>query len=132
MLGEYMIVGIGTDFVNQKRIAKILARFGQRFVVRILAPSERHRYEQSTQKAAFLAKRFAVKEASAKALGWGFRGGVGFQDFTVTNSPEGQPQVHLSGQAEKRAAALGVTNIQVSISDESTHALAFVVLEGLL
>ena len=91
-----MVIGIGTDIVEIARIADVLDRQGDAFVQRILTHSEQKQYQASKQKAAFLAKRFAAKEAVAKALGTGIGSGVSFQDMTISNDEKGAPSVSLS------------------------------------
>lgn len=122
------IVGIGTDLVHIPRIEQIYARFGARFADRILHPDERTEFNQSKQPVSFLAKRFAAKEALAKALGTGIAHGVQFHDFIIRKDARGQPQVTLEGGAKRHAAQHPVTAVHLSISDEREYALAFVVL----
>lgn len=125
-----MIVGIGTDLVDIDRIARVLERFGNRFSDRILDHDERCICSASATPARFLAKRFAAKEAAAKALGRGMAEGISWQDFGVLNDARGAPQLHLDGAARRLAAELGVTAMHISISDETRHAIAFVVMES--
>lgn len=122
------IAGIGTDLVYIPRITKLLTRFSVRFPERILHPDERAEYAQSNQKAAFLAKRFAAKEALAKALGTGIARGVQFHDFIIHKDQLGRPQVKLLGIAKQFADSAGIYNIQLSITDERKYAMAFAVL----
>ena len=122
------IVGIGADVVDTVRIRAIWERHGQRFVSRILTMAERTQW--NGLEAGFLARRFAVKEAAAKALGSGIASGVTFHDMELDHEPSGRPILRLQGAAWRRGKALGVTSVHVSVSDEKTLALAFVVLES--
>lgn len=121
-----MILGVGTDIVAIPRVAKVLQRFPQRFTDKILAPIE----QRETMDAAYVAKRFAAKEAALKALGTGLRGGIQWTDLQVLNDALGKPQLKLQGAAAALAAQRGVTQLHVSLSDERDYALAFVILEG--
>ena len=94
-----MIVGIGTDLVDIRRIERTIARHGDRFLDRIFTATERRLAERRANPAATYAKRFAAKEACAKALGTGFRNGVFFRDLGVVNLPSGRPTIELSGAA---------------------------------
>ena len=124
-----MIVGIGTDLVEIARIAASLDKLGLRFARRILAEAELQAFEESQQQAAFLAKRFAVKEATGKALGSGIGEGVNWAHIEVLHNELGAPQLALHAKALERAQALGARRWHVSISDEAGLAQAFVVLE---
>ena len=125
-----MIAGIGVDMVRIQRLEASLARFGDRFAARVLSGEEMHRYEQAVNKPAWLAKRFAAKEAVAKALGTGMRAGVHFRQISVARKRSGAPRIELSGAAKQRAETLGVGAIHISISDEAEYAVAFVVLDS--
>lgn len=124
------VAGIGTDLVEIARLERALERHGQRFGERILGPEEREEWRRRDRSPRFLAKRFAAKEAAAKALGTGFRDGIRFADIQVDHDALGKPQLRLAGAAAARAAALGVVRSAISISDERQYALAFVVLES--
>src|SRR5258706_7100603 len=117
-----MILGIGSDLIDIRRIEKSLGRWGKRFIERCFTETERRRSEGRRERAASYAKRFAAKEACAKALGTGFRGGVFWRDMGVVNLPGGRPTLELTGGAAKRLAELlppGMTaRIDVSITDE--------------
>ncbi len=130
-----MIIGIGTDLVDIRRIEKTIARFGERFLDRIFTPKERARAERRAQRDATYAKRFAAKEACAKALGTGFRRGVFFRDIGVTNLPSGQPTLQLTGGAAKRLSDLtppgSVCRIDLALTDDWPIAQAFVVISAL-
>ena len=101
-----MILGVGTDLIDIRRIERTLERFGERFVDRVFTAAERARAERRFDRAAAYAKRYAAKEACAKALGTGFRQGVYWRDIGVDNRPSGQPLLHLTGGAAARLAAL--------------------------
>lgn len=125
------IIGIGTDIVSVTRIKKIWDRYGAAFARHILSKKELEAFTQVTNPIGFLAKRFAAKEAVAKALGTGFRPhGVLLTDIEVFNDLLGKPQLHFTGGAEREMNRLGVEESQLSLSDEKEFALAFVVLIG--
>lgn len=124
-----MIVGIGVDVVDVERVRRIHARFGPRFAARVLAAWEHDGCSRAADPAAVLAKRFAVKEAAAKALGTGVGRGVAFGDIGVVHDASGAPALRLAGGAAARAAQLDVRRSHVSVSDERSLAIALVVLE---
>jgi holo-[acyl-carrier protein] synthase len=124
-----MIYGVGTDLVSVKRIEDALFRFGDRFLHRILTEAEVAEYAQTAQPARFLAKRFAAKEAFSKAFGTGIGGDVGWHDVAVGHDAHGKPLIRLSDPLAARAQYVGISGSHISLSDESEHALAFVVLE---
>jgi len=124
-----MIFGIGTDIVRIPRMADNLARYGERFAARILTGVELAAFTDSAQQAAFLAKRFAAKEAAAKALGTGFRDGLGLRDIGVANDVLGKPLLAFSERAQKMLQKQGVGSSHLSLSDDSEYAIAYVVLE---
>lgn len=130
-----MIIGIGTDLCDINRIAQSLERFGERFVHRCFTEVERRRAEGRAGAAATYAKRFAAKEACAKALGTGIRDGVAWRDMGVVNLPSGKPTMALTGGAASRLAALmppgHVPLIHLAITDEHPLAQAFVVIEAI-
>ena len=130
-----MIVGIGSDLCDIHRVEESLQRFGERFTQRCFTPLEREKSEGRANRAASYAKRFAAKEACAKALGTGIRHGVFWHDMGVVNLPGGKPTMQLSGGAAKRLAALvpadHVAVIHLTITDELPLALAVVVIEAL-
>jgi holo-[acyl-carrier protein] synthase len=128
-----VIYGIGTDLVEIGRIAAAVERFGERFVERILGPNERARYEERRARSvrrglAFLATRFAAKEAVSKAIGLGLRSPMTWRAVEIVNAPSGQPQVvaHEALVAYLQARRL---RLSVSVTDEETMAMAFVVAE---
>lgn len=121
-----MIFGIGTDIVSVGRIRDALERHGERFARRILADSELEAYRRATHPENFLAKRFAAKEAAAKAFGTGFRDGLNMRDIAVVNDKKGKPELQFSGRASVLSDELGVGRHYLSLSDEREHAIAFV------
>ncbi|KXF80170.1 holo-ACP synthase [Enterovibrio coralii] len=124
------VVGLGTDIAEIGRFDTIIARkTGDAFAERVLTSSELEKYQQTKQKARYLAKRFAVKEAASKALGTGIACGVTFHDFEVTNDERGKPLLTLSGVAKQMADSLGVNNVLLTIADEKRYAVATVLLE---
>jgi holo-[acyl-carrier protein] synthase len=129
-----MIIGIGTDLCDIRRIERTIARHGDRFVDRIFTPLERRLAQQRANPAATYAKRFAAKEACAKALGTGFRAGVFFRDLGVVNLPSGRPTMELTGAALCRLQAIvpaGLSpHIDLAITDEYPLAQAFVVISA--
>lgn len=130
-----MIIGLGSDLCDIRRIEKTLERFGDRFVARVFTPIEQRKAESRAHRAATYAKRFAAKEACAKALGTGFSQGVFLKDIGVVNGPSGAPTVALTGGAAKRLAALVPkdhdVNILLTLTDEAPLAMAVVVIEAL-
>lgn len=123
-----MIKGIGTDLLDAKRIKSVLERQGVSFAERILTPDELLEFHNSTQPAQLLAKRFAIKEACAKALGTGIAKGVGWQSMKMVHDEHGKPEIILFDGAKNRAAELGVKAVHASLSDEGDFILAFVTL----
>src|SRR5262245_52411828 len=101
-----MIIGIGSDIIDIRRIERTLERFGERFVDRLFTQTERAKSEGRANRAASYAKRFAAKEACSKALGTGFRAGVFWRDLGVVNLPSGKPTMVLTGAAAARLAAI--------------------------
>ncbi|CAM0556973.1 holo-ACP synthase [Vreelandella titanicae] len=124
-----MIVGIGSDIARVERFTRAMKRHGPRFAERILGPDEQALWLHKAQPAAFLAKRFAAKEAFVKALGLGLRQGLQWGDIQVLNDALGKPYFLLNGEAERLLQAAGVTASHVTLSDEAEYAVAFVVLE---
>ena len=123
------IFGIGTDVVAVRRIAALYQRHPERFPRRILVGDELTDFAATGAKAAFLAKRFASKEAASKALGLGFRRGLRFTDFEVMHDALGRPGLRLHGRAAELAAKAGIGAIHLSIADEAETAVAFVIME---
>jgi len=130
-----MILGIGSDLSDIRRIQGSLDRFGDRFTHRCFTELERHRSERKPDRAASYAKRFAAKEACAKALGTGMRGAVYWRDMGVVNLPSGQPTLALTGGALERLKRLlperHEARIHLSLTDDHPYAQAFVVIEAL-
>ncbi|MET4700996.1 holo-[acyl-carrier protein] synthase [Constrictibacter sp. MBR-5] len=129
-----MIIGIGSDLTDIRRIQKTLDRFGARFIDRCFTEIEQARSERRADRAASYAKRFAAKEACSKALGTGFRRGVFMRDMGVVNLRGGKPSMALTGGAAERLAALtppGMTlQIDVSLTDEPPLAQAIVIISA--
>lgn len=125
-----MILGIGTDIARVARFESAMARHGPRFAQRILGDAERAQLAGRQDKAAFLAKRFAAKEAFVKALGSGLRHGMRWTDIQVISDALGRPGLALSGKAQALASAAGVRHLHLSLSDEAELALAMVLLES--
>lgn len=121
-----MIISIGFDVTQIARVQAVYEKYTDRFVNRILAPEERESYQRRAHKIAYLAKRFAVKEATAKALGTGMKAGVAWRQIAAINKPSGEPYLLLRGAALRRMQALGAKNALVTISDEGPYAMAFV------
>ncbi|CDH26037.1 holo-ACP synthase [Xenorhabdus bovienii] len=124
------IVGLGTDIVEISRVEEIVERSGERLAKRVLSDREWQQYQQHNQQIRFLAKRFAVKEAAAKALGTGIRNGLAFNQFEVINDPLGKPTLKLHGEAETLADKLNVRSLHVTLADERRYACATVILES--
>lgn len=123
-----MIYGVGTDIVRIARIEASLERFGERFARRVLAETEWAEFSRSRRPARFLAKRFAAKEAAAKAFGTGFSEGIAMRDIVVGHDGRGRPLLEFTAGAADFAAARAIVEAHLSISDEDTHAIAFVTL----
>ncbi len=124
-----MIKGIGTDLVSVQRIECALERHGVRFAERILGPDEIKEYLAHPRPSNFLAKRFATKEATVKALGTGFTKGISWKDVQLEHLPSGQPQVVLSNAALELYQSKGCQQILLSLSDEKLLVSAFVIIE---
>jgi len=124
-----VIYGVGTDAVEIARIENALARFGERFARRILSESEFNRFKNHRLPAAYLAKRFAAKEAFAKALGTGIHAPANWQGVWVKNLPSGQPVLQFSDSLTQFLSRRGVSKAHVSLSDERGVAFATVILE---
>ena len=129
-----MIVGIGSDLSDIRRVAETLERFGDRFTHRIFTEIERTRSERKPDRASSYAKRFAAKEACSKALGTGMRAGVFWRDMGVVNMRSGQPTMALTGGAAERLAAMTPAGckavIHLSLTDDHPYAQAFVIIEA--
>jgi holo-[acyl-carrier protein] synthase len=125
-----MIIGIGTDLCEIGRIQAALNRFGSRFARKVLVEEEYVRYEQQRKQAAYVAKRFAAKEAFSKALGTGMRHPVSWHGIRVVNSRAGRPELRFSNSLEAYLMKRGITDVHVSLTDETGMACAFVIVEG--
>jgi holo-[acyl-carrier protein] synthase len=129
-----VIIGIGSDLSDIRRVTETLERFGERFTHRCFTETERRKADARAGRAATYAKRFAAKEACAKALGTGIRRGVAWRDMGVVNLPSGQPTMKLTGGAAARLAAITPAGcdafIHLTITDEHPIAQAFVVIEA--
>lgn len=125
-----MIVGTGVDLAEVDRIRVAVERYGSRFVERVFTPGEIAYVESKANRYERYAARFAAKEAGMKAIGTGWRRGVRWQDFEVKNLRSGRPTLLLHGKAAEHAAALGVTNVNLSLTHTAVTALAYVVLEA--
>ncbi|MCC6204994.1 MAG: holo-ACP synthase [Hyphomicrobiales bacterium] len=130
-----MILGIGSDLIDIRRIEQTLERHGDRFIARVFTEIERARSERRKQRAASYAKRFAAKEACSKALGTGLARGVFWRDMGVVNLPGGKPTMHLTGGAAEILARLTPPRhralIHLTITDDFPLAQAFVIIEAL-
>ena len=122
------ILGIGTDIVELDRISNLLERFGQKFVHRILSQDEQKAFARSSNPVSYLAKRFAAKEAVAKALGTGIGQEFAFNEISITNLPSGKPEVSFIGRSKDSVDKRNIKEVMVSLSDEKAFALAFVVI----
>lgn len=124
------IIGLGTDIVEISRIEAVVERSGEKLARRILSPAEWQHYQQHQQPIRFLAKRFAVKEAAAKAFGTGIRNGLAFNQFEVVNDTLGKPTLRLHQRAAELATELGVKSLHVTLADERRYACATVIIEN--
>ena len=129
-----MIIGLGNDVIDIRRIERTLERFGARFIERIFTDVEQRKSERRANRAASYAKRFAAKEACSKALGTGFRGGVYWRDLGVVNLPSGKPTMGLTGGAARRLEELipkGMTaQIDLTLTDDDPTAHAIVLISA--
>jgi len=127
-----MILGLGSDLIDIRRIEKTIARFGDKFLDRIFTETERRRCDRRANRAASYARRYAAKEAAAKALGTGFRRGVFWRDLGVVNLPGGQPTILLTGGALRRLEAITpqgmAAQLNLTITDEPPMAQAVVII----
>ena len=130
-----MIVGIGNDVIDIRRIEETLEKYGERFIQRIFTDVEVAKSERRAQRAASYAKRFAAKEACSKALGTGFRANVFWKDMGVVNEPSGKPTMVLTGgakaQLDKLTPAGHAIRIHLTITDDFPYAHAFVMIEAI-
>lgn len=130
-----MIYGVGTDLIEIRRVESVLRRFGDRFARRILCEPELRRFRAHKQPVAYLAKRFAAKEAFSKAVGTGFKHGVFFRDIGVVNLPSGAPTLALTAGAKAKLDALippgHAPHVHLTMTDDHPWAQAFVIIEAL-
>ena len=124
-----MIYGIGIDVIQPHRVARLLDKYGDRFVRRVLTPIEQPRFAHSAQPVLYLANRFAAKEAFSKAMGTGFRYPVTLQCISVVQNSAGKPSLTFSEALTDMVQRNGITSHHLTISDESNLACACVVLE---
>ncbi|MXP61994.1 holo-ACP synthase [Roseomonas sp. M0104] len=131
-----MIIGLGNDIVDIRRIERSIERYGERFLERVFTPLERKKAESRAEKlrAATYAKRFAAKEAASKALGTGFRDGVFWRDLGVINLSTGQPSLRLTGGAAKRLDTITPpghgAQVSLTMTDEYPYAQAIVIISA--
>jgi holo-[acyl-carrier protein] synthase len=129
-----LILGLGSDLVDIRRIERAIERFGDRFLDRIFTEAERDKCDRRANRAASYARRFAAKEACSKALGTGFRHGVFWRDLAVVNRPSGQPTMRLTGGALRRLYEItpaGMTaRLEVTLTDEPPIAQAVVIISA--
>ena len=130
-----MILGIGSDLCDIRRIENSLARFGERFTHRVFTEGERTKSDRRATRAASYARRFAAKEACSKALGTGLRAGVFWRDMEVVNLPGGRPTLRLTGAAAEHLAAMTpaahVAKLHITLTDDPPMAQAFVIIEAI-
>jgi holo-[acyl-carrier protein] synthase len=130
-----MIIGLGSDIIDARRIGRVIEKYGERFLDRIYTAAERAKADGRKNRVETYAKRYAAKEACAKALGTGFRRGVFWRDLGVVNLPGGKPTMKLTGGALKRLQAITPpgcdATIEVSLTDEGPTAQAIVIISAL-
>jgi holo-[acyl-carrier protein] synthase len=129
-----MIIGIGNDVIDIRRIERAIERFGDRFLSRVFTETERRKSDRRAERAASYAKRFAAKEACAKALGTGLRCGVYWRDMGVINLPSGRPTLQLTGGAAQQLERITppgfLAKIDLTLTDEFPDAHAIVIISG--
>lgn len=129
-----MILGLGNDLIDIRRIEEAIERFGDRFILRVFTETEQRRSDGKATRAASYAKRFAAKEACAKALGTGFRKNVFWRDLGVVNEPSGRPTMVLQGAAREHLRRMVPAGhepiIHLTITDEYPYAQAFVIISA--
>jgi holo-[acyl-carrier protein] synthase len=128
-----VILGLGSDSIDIRRIERTIARYGERFLTRLFTDTERRKSDRRSQRAASYAKRFAAKEACSKALGTGLRG-VAWREMGVVNLPSGKPTMQLTGRAAKRLSAMTPpghrAQIDISLTDDFPIAQAIVIISA--
>lgn len=131
-----MIIGLGSDLIDIRRIERVIEQFGDRFLDRIFTQAERSKCDRRANRAASYARRFAAKEACSKALGTGFRRGIFWRDLGVINLPSGQPTMRLTGGALHRLGEItpaGMTaRLDITLTDEPPIAQAVVIITAVL
>jgi holo-[acyl-carrier protein] synthase len=125
-----MVIGVGTDLMEIARIAQSIARFGDRFLVRVFTQREILYCQRKKNAAESFAARFAAKEAGAKALGTGISRGISWLELEVRREPSGKPSLELTGRAAERARDLGVATVSLSLTHSKDVALAVVIMES--
>jgi holo-[acyl-carrier protein] synthase len=129
-----VIIGLGSDIIDARRIGRVIEKYGERFLERIYTPAERAKADGRANRVETYAKRYAAKEACAKALGTGFRRGVFWRDLGVVNLPGGKPSMQLTGGALKRLQEITPpgceASIEVSLTDEGPTAQAIVIISA--
>ena len=130
-----MIIGLGSDIIDIRRIESTISRFGDRFLNRVFTPTERQKSDRRQQRAASYAKRFAAKEACSKALGTGMRRGVFWRDMGVENLASGRPTIVLTGGAAMQLGRITppgyAARIDVTLTDDFPQAQAIVIISGI-
>jgi holo-[acyl-carrier protein] synthase len=129
-----MIIGLGSDLIDIRRIERVIEQFGDRFLDRIFTQTERLKCDRRANRAASYARRFAAKEACSKALGTGFRRGIFWRDLGVVNLPSGQPTMRLTGGALRRLDEITpagmIARLDITLTDEPPIAQAVVIITG--
>ena len=125
-----MVIGIGTDLAEIRRVERSIERYGARFLNRVFTPAEQAYCLRKKSAGESFAARFAAKEAAAKALGTGISRGVSWQEFEVRREFGQRPMLHLSGRAEELAERMGVARVSLSLTHSKELAMAVVVMEG--
>src|SRR5690348_13724324 len=125
-----MIVGTGIDIAEVPRIAESINRFGERFIRRVFTEGEIRYCDAKANRFERYAARFAAKEAAMKALGTGWRRGITWKDFEISNQISGRPELALYGKAAEIAAAMGATKVSVSLTHTARDGMAVVILEA--
>ena len=125
-----MIVGLGSDVASIQRIGEVLERHGERFVNRVLTPAERARYQRTVHKAAWLAKRWAAKEAFSKAIGTGIHAPFTWHSITVGRDAKGKPLLQPDDAMRRHLDSMGVSRMHITLTDDADVAFAVVVLEA--
>ena len=129
-----LILGLGNDIIDIRRVEKTIERYGERFLTRVFTDTERRKSDRRSLRAASYAKRFAAKEACSKALGTGFRRGVYWRDLGVVNEPSGRPTMVLTGEAGRHLAGMTPAGhravIHVTLTDDFPYAQAVVIISA--